>query len=194
MERAIYEARLETRQAGRHARRILGAFPYNSLATRSDRGRTRKERFSPGAFAFSLNDDAADITLLRGHQFDAPIASRNAGTLVFDDTPEELRFEATLPPEDEWPSWIRDTVLAIEAGLMRGLSPGFRVPPTSAVPDAEALIPEPGNPGVLIRDIRSALLFEMSILTRAAYKETAVELRAEGIEQNKRRRAWLLTL
>ena len=74
-------------------------------------------------------------------------------------------------------------------------SPGFRVPPQSAVPNAEELIPEPGNPGVQIRVIRQAVLYELSLVTRPAYPETIVDLRAENEGQDevliRRRRPWL---
>ena len=72
-----------------------------------------------------------------------------------------------------------DAERAVAAGLMQGLSPGFAVPPPSVVADAERLIPEPGNPGVSIRSIRAAVLREMSIVTNAAYQESAVELRED---------------
>ena len=76
---------------------------------------------------------------------------------------------------------------------MVGLSPGFTVPPASAVPDAERLEDEPGNPGVQIRVIRAAVLREFSIVTAPAYPDAAVDLRAEhfGREPARRRRVWL---
>ena len=86
-----------------------------------------------------------------------------------------------------------DAEKSIAAGLMVGLSPGFVVPPASAVPDAERLEPEPGNPGVQVRVIREAVLREFSIVTSAAYADAAVDLRAEdfGRAANRRRRLWL---
>ena len=47
----------------------------------------------------------------------------------------------------------------------------------AAIDGAEVLIPEPGNPGVSIREIREALLFELSLVTRPAYPETTVSRR-----------------
>ena len=189
---AYYETRLETRQEGGR-RLITGVFPYMALGTIADRGRTRKERFAPGAFRFSLEDALRDIRLLRGHAMDHPLASRSAGTLDLTDSPTELRFAATLPPDDRQPSWVRDTVLAIEDGLMLGLSPGFRVPPSNVVPNAEELIPEPGNPGVFIRQVNQALLTELSVVTSGTYKEAGVEIREELSKMDRGKR-WLLTL
>ena len=72
---------------------------------------------------------------------------------------------------------MRDAVLSVQAGLVGGISPAFRVPPASAVPDAEVLEDEPGNPGVKIRRIRAAVLFELSLVTRPAYPNTEVDIR-----------------
>ena len=82
--------------------------------------------------------------------------------------------------------------LSLQGGLVGGISPGFSVPPASAVPNAEELIPEPGNPGVQIRVIRQAVLFELSLVTRPAYPETDVDLRAQTTAGTVwRRRPWL---
>ena len=51
------------------------------------------------------------------------------------------------------------------------------------VPDAERLIPEPGNPGVSIREINQAVLYELSIVSRPAYASTKLDLRQEAAEQ-----------
>ena len=60
-----------------------------------------------------------------------------------------------------------------------GSAPGFVVPPANVVANAETLIPEPGNPGVLIRVLRHVVLFELSLVTRPAFKDSMVELRSE---------------
>ena len=75
-----------------------------------------------------------------------------------------------------------DAEKAILNGTMKGLSPGFRVPPISAVPNAERLIPEPGNPGVQIRLISDAVLREFSIVTAGIYDDASVELRSEDMD------------
>ncbi len=106
-----------------------------------------------------------------------PLASKQRGSLVLEDRDDALSFRATLPPEGERPSWMVDTVMAFRAGLIGGISPGFAVPPASAVPNAEELIPEDGNPGVAIRLIRAAVLFELSLVTRPAYGGTELALR-----------------
>ena len=179
---AAWPGALEIRQEG-GARVLRGVFPYNTLATVSDRGSVRKERIRPRAFAFTIDNpvdrfgNEVRIDLLVGHDFGKPIASRQSGTLSIVDGDDAVRFEARLPADP--PSWVVDTEKAIDAGIMTGLSPGFRVPPRSAVPNAETLTPEPGNPGVQIRDVNEAVLREMSVVTSGAYHAAGVELRAE---------------
>ena len=167
---------LEIRQAGRS---LSGSFRYGSTATVRDRGRVRKERFAPRAFSHAVEDEEREINLLSGHTFAQPLASKQRGSLRLSDSDDSLDFEATLPPENDQPSWMRDAVLAVRGGLINGISPGFRVPPASAVANAVTLIPEPGNPGVSIRLIRQALLYELSLVTRPAYPDTALSLRAD---------------
>ena len=189
--RSIYtEGTLEIRRGGAFSQ-LFGSFPYRSLAVVRDRGRVRKETFEAGAFSFALADETRAIDLLYGHSFDRPLASRKAGSLVLEDTADALTFRATLPAEGKRPSWMRDAVLAVEAGLVAGISPGFRIPPKSAVPDAEELIPEPGNEDVMIRRIRAAVLREISLVTAPAYPETGLDLRDEGETVDLRnRRLW----
>ena len=191
--RAIYpaELELETRRGGGFSA-FFGSFPYRSRATVRDRGRVRKEEFVEGAFAFALQDQSRDIHLLAGHDYGKPLASRNAGSLELEDTADALRFRATLPPEADRPTWMQDAVKATAAGLTVGVSPGFRVPPRSTVPNAEELIPEEGNPGVSIRRINQAVLFELSLVTRPAYGDSTADVRSAGeVADLRNRRVWL---
>ena len=180
-EYAAFEGDLEIRQFG-GARSIVGTFHYGTTGTVSDRGRVRKESFASRAFRFAIDQEPdRKIDLLVGHDFGKPIASRQSGSLVIADSAEAVTFTATLPEEALTPSWVLDVEKAIANKTMIGLSPGFRVPPVSAVPNAERLIPEPGNPGVQIRQINAAVLREFSIVTAGIYDDALVELRAEDL-------------
>ena len=172
---------LEIRQIG-GARLISGHFPYNEMATMADRGRVRKESFASGAFKYAIENPARRIDLLVGHDFGKPIANRQSGSLSISDNAAGVDLEARLPDAALTPSWVLDAEKAIIAGTMIGLSPGFRIPPPGVVPNAETLIPEPGNPGVQIRVINEAVLREFSIVTAGAYEMASVELRAEDME------------
>ena len=190
MEYRIWPADgLEIRQDGRS---IRGLFRYGTLATMADRGKIRKETFKSRAFSFAVDSPESEIHLLRGHSFDAPLASKRGGTLRLADTDEALEFEAMLPEEARQPVYMRDTVNMIRAGLVGGLSPGFRVPPRGTVPGAETIEPEPGNPDVAIRVINAAVLYELSLVTRPAYPDTEVDLRHQADPAPvRRRRLWL---
>ena len=117
--------------------------------------------------------------MLVGHDFGKPVASRQSGTLAITDGDDAVNFVAQLP--NPAPTWVVDMEKSVEAGIMTGLSPGFRIPPRAVVPNAEVLIPEAGNPGVAIRQINHAVLREFSVVTSAAYIEAGVELRAEDM-------------
>lgn len=174
----VWPGELEIRQVG-GARELRGFFPYGRTATLSDRGRVRKESFESRAFQFTISDESRPIDLLAGHDWGRPLANRQTGSLAITDADDGVRFVATLPSDP--PSWILDVERSMNAGLMRGVSPGFRVPPAAVVPDAQRLIPEPGNPGVQIRSIRHAVLREMSVVTSAAYLDAEVELRSDEL-------------
>ena len=186
---AVYECvGLEYRQKGR---RLSGRFPYGATATISDRGAVRKERFASRSFSFALEDPDRTISLIRGHDFNVALAVRSPKikTLELVDADDALAFEATLPPLSRQPTHMRDALLDVQNGMLAGISPGFRVPPSSVVPDAEDFIPEPGNPGVEIRVIKQAVLFELSLVHRPTYKDTSVELRGNRAEQDAQRGA-----
>lgn len=180
---------LELRASPKGGRRLKGRFPYRKRAVLSDGGknggRPQKEQFEPGAFTYSLNSDEQEIHLLVGHSFDAPLASKKTGTLIFNDTAEALNFDAEISPQIADTSYGSDILKQIESGLSVGISPGFRIPPKRAVPVAEKFTDEGHDPArgmhnALIRTILQAVLFELSVVTRPAYSEATVQLDALG--------------
>ena len=219
----IFEGELDVRAKGDgrslRGRFPYSSGPGRRMATVADRGKTRKERIGPDAFGWQLRefekvqkemarviDEAVDkarveilkqelerrnIHILSGHSFDKPLGDLKSGTARVSSTAEAVSFEVDLP--DRMPSYFEDAIRMIEARLAGGISPGFRVPPASAVANAETFEPEPGNPGVQVRVINQAVLHELSIVTRPAYSETGVDVRAEDFppQQNRRRRIWL---
>jgi len=165
---------------------LRGRFPYGKTAVLSDGGRTgrpRKEVIAPKAFAYRVDDPNEDVHFLVGHSFDHPLASRGAGTLDLTDTEEALLFEATITLELQRASYVQDFLAGFGAGLIMGLSPGFRIPPKRAVENAETVAdegydPENGAFNAIIRTIHQALLYEISAVTRPAYDEAQIEARA----------------
>jgi len=182
---------LEMRRAGDGAVTLRGTFPYGVPAILTDGGRTgrpQKEVIESRAFAFRVEDPMEDIHLLVGHSFDKPLASKLTGALKLVDSALALTFVATISAAIAATSYGRDALAQIEAGLAVGLSPGFRLPPKRAVADAESMTEEPddgaldaqGRPqrGAMIRHVKSALLYEMSIVVRPAYPEAGVSMRS----------------
>jgi HK97 family phage prohead protease len=176
---------LELRASERGGFNLRGSFPYNKTAVLSDggrKGRPRKERIRSGAFRFRVEDPGADIHLLFGHNFGQPLASKLTRTLTLRDTDEALTFEARVTAEIAATTYAADLQKLIAAGIVTGLSPGFRLPPERAVKVAEELEDEELDPAngmyrALIRNVLHALLFEISVVTSGAYPEAQVEAR-----------------
>ncbi|WP_288943723.1 HK97 family phage prohead protease [uncultured Roseovarius sp.] len=172
---------LELRKRASGALALRGRFPYNKRAVLSDGGRTgrpRKEVIASRAFAYRVDRPEEDIHFLVGHSYDRPLASRGAGTLDIQDNDEALIFDAIITLEMQEVSYVRDFLAGFAAGLIMGLSPGFRIPPPRTVPDAETVEEEDPEEGTaLIRTVHQALLYEISAVTRPAYDEAQIEAR-----------------
>jgi HK97 family phage prohead protease len=184
LERSEASFEVEVRASPRGGRRLRGRFPYNTTATLSDGGRNggrpKKERFSSRAFAYRVNAPDKEIHLLVGHDFDKPLASKLTDSLRLRDRDDALTFEADISPAIAETSYGRDVLAQIDAGLAYGISPGFRLPPPRRVARPETFEDEGHDPArgmfnALIRTINSALLYELSIVTRPAYKESEIE-------------------
>lgn len=189
---------LELRRESDGGVRLSGRFPYGKAAVLSDGGKTgkpRKEMFVAGAFAYRVDTPSShdggpkEIHLLVGHDYGKPLASVRAGTLKLRDTAAALIFSAMVTPQIAATQHGRDALALLDAGLQTGISPGFRIPPERAVAEAETVEQEPddgrpspldGQPqrGALIRVIKEALLYELSVVTRAAYPLAQVEARS----------------
>lgn len=152
---------LELRSEG-GATRLTARFPYGR---ETEIAAGRLEVIAPRAFRDRI-ERGEEIHLLAGHDFNRPLASRSAGNLTVTDGDDALMIEAQI---DGGTSWARDFLAAHDTGLIRGLSPGFRV-----AKGGERI--ERRGAGVL-RTIASAELFEVSAVTRPAYPEAQIEAR-----------------
>ena len=198
---------LEIRAPAGGARMLSGRFPYNRTATVRDRGRRRKERIGPDAFGWQMREFAKlqkeigrkiedtidayrlslfeeelerrNVHILAGHDFNKPLGDMKRGTARVTSTNEALEFEVDLPDEADMPSYMLDAVKEVRTGRAGGISPGFKVPPRNVVANAETIEPEPGNPGVDVRVVNQAVLYEVSVVSRPSYGSTDVDLRAE---------------
>ena len=219
--RAVYEGELELRQSGRRLAGSFPYSQRSGdrQATVMNKGRVRKERIGPDAFGWQIREfeklqgelattiesavDEARVQILRqelerrnihvlaGHSYDKPMGDMLRSGARVTSTREAVEFEIDLPDESDQPTYMRDVVGMIRAGLIGGISPGFRVPPKSVVPNGERLEPEPGNEAVQVRVIENAVLSELSIVTRPAYSETDIDVRALEAIPPRRLRVWL---
>ena len=141
--------------------RLRGSFAYGAETILAE---GRAEVFAPGAFRGRIADDAL---LLYGHDFDRPLASRAAGSLDLTDDDTGLHLEARVEGAT---TWARDVLAAHAAGLVRGISPGFKVPPGGDRVERRG--------AGLLRTVTAADLIEISIVTRPAYPAAQIEARA----------------
>lgn len=154
---------LELRADNKGGVRVSGRFPY---ASETELAPGRAERIEARAFAERI-EAGGDIHLLFGHDYQRPLASRQAGSLEITDTDEALEFRATINGNT---SWAADFLAAHHAGLIRGMSPGFRVS------KGGERIERRGDG--LLRSVSKAELFEISAVTRGAYGQAQIEARA----------------
>ncbi|MCE8548309.1 HK97 family phage prohead protease [Ruegeria pomeroyi] len=177
---------LELRQESGGDVVMTGRFPYNKSAVLTDggkKGRPRKERIASRAFGYRINTPSdhggkKDIHFLVGHDWDRPLASTRSGTLDITDTDEAVIFVATITVELQQANYVRDFLAGYAAGLILGLSPGFRIPPERVSPKAESVEEEDPSEGMaIIRTVHDALLYELSAVTRPAYTEAQIEAR-----------------
>lgn len=153
---------LEVRSEGGETR-LSGRFPYGA---QTELAPGRHEIIAPRAFASRL-EAGEDVHLLAGHDYGRPLASRSAGTLTLTDTEAALVLEARIDPGT---SWARDFLAAHAAGLIRGLSPGFRVPPGGERVESRG--------SDLVRTITRAALYELSTVTVPAYPQAQLQARS----------------
>ncbi|MEO1318346.1 MAG: HK97 family phage prohead protease [Pseudomonadota bacterium] len=152
----------ELRGAGDGGAALSGRFPYG---VETELAAGKREVFAPHAL-----EVRGAIYLLVQHRIETPLASTVAGSLTVRNEPDALTFEAAISREVAETSHGRDALALIRSGLAVGLSPGFRV--------------EPGGERIerrgdhVLRTVTSALLAELSIVTRPAYDTAAVEARS----------------
>jgi hypothetical protein len=157
---------------------LRGAFPYGLETVLGD---GRRERFAAGAFR-SRVQAGDNIFLLAGHDPERPLASTEARSLMLRDGDDALHLEARVVPAT---TWARDTLAALDAGLTKGLSPGFRVASGGDVVTRSA--------DGLLRTVTRADLYEFSVVTRPAYDAAQIAARswdvaaAEASDPNLRR-------
>lgn len=159
---------LEIRTSADGATVLRGRFPYAVPTILSDGREKRREVFEARAFGASVSD-GGDVHLLVHHDMNKPLASRGAGSLSLMDTDTALTFEATIAPEMRSVGYVQDFLGTLAAGLVGGISPGFRVP------QGGDKVKRSGS-GIM-RVVCSADLIEISAVTKPAYPAAQIEAR-----------------
>ncbi len=164
---------LELRTEGGQTR-LSGRFPYGQetvLREGGDGMPELREVFAPRAFGPRLDRRDPDIHLLAQHDFAQPMASVRAGTLTLTETDDALLIEARIDASLAGVTYVSNMLAGIRAGLIPGLSPGFRLVPGEGSESIER------KGAAVLRTIRAAQLEEISIVTRPAYPTAQIEAR-----------------
>lgn len=146
---------------------------FDELETVSDGGGYRKRRIMPMAFRASIRDPQQEITLSIGRDPNKAIASKKGGSLDLEmidaDGIEDrvvrrqkprplLRARVENPAET---SAFKDLVAQKAAGMHVYMHPLYR-----EVDGGYTDLPEPGNPGVKIRQYDSVVLYGLKLSIR----------------------------
>lgn len=129
-----------------------------------------KEKVMPIALERTLKQD--DQLCLWGHNAMYVLGRKSAGTLYLRADDKGLYFEVT-PPNT---SWARDLVESVHRGDIKQMSFGFKVYDERWINDKET-IKEHGMP---IREITGINLYEISIVSFAAYSQSSVRNTPNG--------------
>lgn len=123
-----------------------------------------REVIAPGAFKRTLKNKA-DVRFLINHDPSLVLARTKSKTLTLSEDERGLLSEAELPDT----SYANDLVISMKRGDIDQMSFGFQV-----VKDEWSTLPD----GSQLRTVREAKLFDVSVVTFPAYKETDAQLRS----------------
>ena len=127
------------------------------------------ETIAPGAFRASLKS-RNDIKLLWNHDTGAVLGSTRAGTLQLTEDDKGLRVSATLPNT----SYGRDAAELVRRKDVTGFSFGFSMPARGG---------DSWNDDGTERVLKSVRLFEVSLVTFPAYKQTEGTATVRGLDK-----------
>lgn len=125
-----------------------------------------QEIILPGAFAVSLTS-TRDVLALASHDIDKLLARTANKTLRVWEDQKGLRFEAQMPDT----SYARDLLALMQRGDIVGCSFGFICPPGGDSFTEEG--------PTIVRTVRTADLYEVSIVAMPAYDATSVAVRVD---------------
>jgi uncharacterized protein len=134
----------------------------------SDWGVPFREVVAPGAFTKTLK--TADVRALVNHNVDYVLARSKSGTLSLAE--DDHGLAVVINPPDT--TWARDLMVSMERGDVNQMSFGFRV-----IKDKwESVKDENTDKRMDTRTLLEVALFDVSVVTFPAYKDTSVAVRA----------------
>lgn len=146
--------------------RLMGtAVPYNSLSVNPLPGLPGiKERILPGAFKRSL-ESGRDVFMLWNHELKFVFGRTSRGTLRLKEDQNGVQFENDVPDA----GWAKDLLPSIKRGDISNMSFSFEdnVAPSMTREGKE-----------IVRNVRDATLYEISVVTYPAYESTSVYTRS----------------
>jgi HK97 family phage prohead protease len=165
--RALAPSSVQLRAAVENDRPVLTGYAarFNSLSVPLDDGEGEyRERILPGAFSRSLAE-GPDVVALAHHDERLVLGRRSAETLKLVEDDHGLRV-LLYPPDT---TLGRDIVESVSRGDLASMSFGFLV-------DDEDYRNEDG---MVIREVKQATVFEVSIVTWPAYESTSIKVRSD---------------
>jgi hypothetical protein len=157
-----YESRDITGQPGTIAEFVGDAVVYNS---RSLEMFGFHEQFSPGAFRECLDRAGCDLRALVDHDPSKLLGRQSSGTLTITDGPDTLHALINVPDV----SYARDALVSIRRRDISGMSFSF-----DEIEDTWAF----NEDGSILRTVRKADIYEVTITGFPAYPATTVDARS----------------
>lgn len=144
------------------------AIPYNRLSVNPIEGLPNiKERILPGAFRNSVGS-ASDIMMLWNHEMKFVFGRTSRDTLRLKEDQAGVTFE-NVPPDAQW---VKDLIPSIKRGDISNMSFKFsdNVEPSWTK-----------EKGGYVRNVRDAMLYEISVVTFPVYESTSVYARSSEL-------------
>jgi uncharacterized protein len=139
-----------------------------------------REVIKPGAFKRALKE-GQDVKALINHDPNRVLGRTSAGTLKLTEDSKGLKFRVELPDT----SYARDLYQSVKRGDMDQCSFGFSTVPdgerwtnTRETPSYRSLIEGMGkDEECMVRELHDVDLFDVSVVTNPAYKDTVAQAR-----------------
>lgn len=172
--RFVLGAELRAEKSGSEFKIVARAVKYGARSKPGVPGKGMYERCMPGCFSRSLQS-GSDVKALLNHDQNFILGRTENQTLRLADSKDSLRFECRLNPNVQF---HRDVHALVEAGTLNECSFAF-----TCDPDGDEYTQDKDERGqaCVVRSIRSAKLYDVSIVSDPAYGNNATSAEARSI-------------